>query len=132
MRGMSYSSDLTDDQWALLEPVFKAPGERDRKHADDLRTVVDAVLYMAHTGCQWLPFTTDDGWLSWVQGYVGSGVTGVTVHPPVGPDVEATVADGRFAAWWPSNPPSSKHSAAMGAWTCTVTLADGSTRRVTG
>ena len=24
--GMSYSSDLTDDQWALLEPVFNAPG----------------------------------------------------------------------------------------------------------
>ena len=51
--GMSYSSDLTDDQWALLEPVYKAPGKRGRKHADDLRTVVDAMLYIAHTGCQW-------------------------------------------------------------------------------
>lgn len=50
---MSYPSDLTDDQWALLEPVFNAPGKRGRKHADDLRTVVDAMLYIAQTGCQW-------------------------------------------------------------------------------
>ena len=51
--GMSYPSDLTDDQWALLEPVFNAPGKRGRQHADDLRTVVDAMLYVAQTGCQW-------------------------------------------------------------------------------
>ena len=53
VRGMSYPSDLTDDQWELLEPVFNAPGKRGRKHADDLRTVVDAMLYIAQTGCQW-------------------------------------------------------------------------------
>lgn len=37
--GMSYPSDLTDDQWKLLELVFNAPGKRGRKHADDLRGV---------------------------------------------------------------------------------------------
>jgi hypothetical protein len=26
--GMTYASDLTDEQWALLEPVFNAPGKR--------------------------------------------------------------------------------------------------------
>jgi len=50
---MAYRSDLTDEQWALLEPVFNVPGKRGRKHAEDLRTVVDAVMYIAHTGCQW-------------------------------------------------------------------------------
>ena len=50
---MSYPSDLTDDQWKLLEPVFNPPGKRGRKHADDLRTVVGAMLYIAQTGCQW-------------------------------------------------------------------------------
>ena len=50
---MSYPSDLTDEQWDLLEPVFNAPGKRGRKHADDLRSVVDAMLYIAQTGCQW-------------------------------------------------------------------------------
>ncbi len=78
------------------------------------------------------PLSSDEEWFSWVQGYVGSDVTGVTVHPPAGPDVEASVGHGRFAAWWPSAHPSSKNPEVMGAWTYTVTLADGSTRRVTG
>ena len=50
---MSYPSDLTDDQWEVLEVVFNAPGKRSRKHAHDLRTVVDAMLHIAQTGCQW-------------------------------------------------------------------------------
>jgi transposase len=50
---MSYASDLTDEQWALLEPVFNTPGKRGPKHAPDLRRVVDAMLYISHPGCQW-------------------------------------------------------------------------------
>ena len=53
MRSMSYSSDLTDQQWALLEPVFNAPGKRGPKLAADRRGVVDAMLYVSPTGCQW-------------------------------------------------------------------------------
>ncbi len=53
VRGMSYPSDLTDEHGALLEPVFNAPGERGPRHAPDLRRVVDAMLYVSHTGCQW-------------------------------------------------------------------------------
>ena len=51
--GMPYRSDLTDDQRDLLEPVFNAPGKSGRRHADDLRGVMDAMLYIAQTGCQW-------------------------------------------------------------------------------
>jgi putative transposase len=51
--GYVVASDLTDEQWELLEPVFNAPGRCGRKHADDLRSVVDAILYIARTGCQW-------------------------------------------------------------------------------
>jgi len=50
---MSYSSDLTDEQWALLETVFNAPGKRGPRHAPDLRRVLDAMLYVSYTGCQW-------------------------------------------------------------------------------
>lgn len=78
------------------------------------------------------PFHKDDGWFSSVEGYVGSDVTGVTVHTPVGTDVEASVANGRFAAWWPSEQPSSENLDVMEAWTYTLTLADGSTVRVAG
>ena len=37
----------------MLKPVFNAPAKRGRKHGDDLRSVVDAMLYIAQTGCQW-------------------------------------------------------------------------------
>ena len=52
MRTQSYPSDVTDAQWALIEPHLPAhPGGRPRK--TDLRDVVDAILYVLRTGCQW-------------------------------------------------------------------------------
>lgn len=58
------------------------------------------------------------------QGYVGSDVTGVTVHTSSGLDIEASVAGNRFAAWWPSIQQSSDHPAET--WSYTVHFADGS------
>ncbi|WP_418060966.1 hypothetical protein [Pimelobacter simplex] len=74
--------------------------------------------------------STDEGWLVWTSGHVGSGVTGVTVHTSTGLDIEASVAGGRYAAWWPSVEPSSAHPSET--WSYTVHLTDGSTRRSTG
>jgi|tagenome__1003787_1003787.scaffolds.fasta_scaffold20987833_6 hypothetical protein len=71
--------------------------------------------------------STDQGWFSSVEGFVGSDVTGVTVHTSSGLDIEASVSDNRFAAWWPSHKQSSDHPAET--WSYTVHLADGSTRR---
>src|SRR6059058_1691914 len=52
MRTQSYPSDVTDAQWALIEPLIPVyPGGRPRK--TDLRDVVDAVFYVLRTGCQW-------------------------------------------------------------------------------
>jgi putative transposase len=53
MRTHHYPSDLTDAQWALIEPHFPAapPGGRPRKTA--MRDVVDAIFYILRTGCQW-------------------------------------------------------------------------------
>jgi hypothetical protein len=71
--------------------------------------------------------SAEEGWFIWVEGYVGSDVTGVTVHTSSGPDIEASVASDRFAAWWPTSQPSSDHPAET--WSYTVHLADGSPRR---
>lgn len=71
---------------------------------------------------------TDDEDVAWVQGYVGSDVTGVTVHASSVPDFEASIVDGRFAAWWPAVPQSSDNPEGE-TWSYTVHLADGSTRR---
>jgi transposase len=52
MRAQSYPSDVTDEQWALIEPHIPVyPGGRPR--TTDLRDVVDAVFYVLRTGCQW-------------------------------------------------------------------------------
>ena len=53
MRTQHYPSDVTDEQWALIEPHIPAvhPGGRPRK--TDMRDVVDAVFYILRTGCQW-------------------------------------------------------------------------------
>ena len=50
---MAYSSDLTDVQWKILEPLLLGTSKRGPKHGNDLRHVVDAMLYISHTGCQW-------------------------------------------------------------------------------
>jgi transposase len=47
-------SPLTDSQWAAISPFL--PLQRKRQH--DLRRILDAILWLLRTGCQWrnLPF----------------------------------------------------------------------------
>ena len=47
---MAHSTDLTDAQWNLLEPLLARCTKRGPKHGVDLRHVVDAMLYRSHTG----------------------------------------------------------------------------------
>ena len=52
MRTNKYPSDVSDEQWALIEPLIPVyPGGRPRK--TPLRDVVDAIFYLLRTGCQW-------------------------------------------------------------------------------
>jgi transposase len=47
-----YASDLTDEQWALIEPLIPVyTWGRPRKLS--MRAVVNAILYLLVTGCQW-------------------------------------------------------------------------------
>ena len=55
-RRRPYPSDLTDEQWALVEPLVVRPRRADgrgRPPEVDLREVVNAVLYVLHEGCRW-------------------------------------------------------------------------------
>lgn len=51
----AYATDLTDDQWAIIEPLLPAPKNRYGGHPRvvSLREVVNAILYLNRTGCQW-------------------------------------------------------------------------------
>src|SRR5262249_50699077 len=52
MRTQRYPSDLTDEQWALIEPLIPVyPGGRPR--TTSMRDVLDAIFYLVRTGCQW-------------------------------------------------------------------------------
>jgi putative transposase len=52
MSSQRYDSDLTDEQFALLEPLLPRPKRTGRPPAD-LREVLNAILYLVRTGCQW-------------------------------------------------------------------------------
>jgi hypothetical protein len=75
---------------------------------------------------------TDEGLVNWTEGYVGRDVVGVTLHTPTGLKVEASVAQGRYAAWWPAGEAKADNPEIADAPTVTVTLADGSTRKASG
>ncbi len=48
-----YPTDLTDAQWALLEPLLPGPAWTGRRRTRELREVVNARLSRLRTGCQW-------------------------------------------------------------------------------
>ena len=50
---LRYASDLTDAEWALIEPFLPPAKRLGRPRTTDLRDVVNALLYMMRTGCQW-------------------------------------------------------------------------------
>jgi putative transposase len=49
----TYPSDLTDEQWALLEPLLPAARPGGRPRSVDLREVLNTLLYLNRSGCQW-------------------------------------------------------------------------------
>lgn len=48
-----YPSDLTDEQWELVELVIPAAKSGGRPRGVEMREVVNAMLYIARSGCQW-------------------------------------------------------------------------------
>lgn len=60
--GGGYPSDLTDEQWTLVEPLLPLPrvgpkGGRREKHPR--RRIVDAIFYVGRTGCSWRQLPKD-------------------------------------------------------------------------
>ncbi len=51
--GLRYASGTTDKEWAVVAPYLPKRCRRGRPRTTDLRAVVDAIFYIAQTGCQW-------------------------------------------------------------------------------
>ena len=52
---MRYTSDLTDSQWEMIKDFFPVGN----KSKYDKRELVNAVLYLVKTGCQWRNLPSD-------------------------------------------------------------------------
>jgi transposase len=49
----SYPTDLNDDEWAVLEPLVPAVKTGGRPADHTRREIVNAILYVLRSGCQW-------------------------------------------------------------------------------
>lgn len=49
----TYPTDLTDEQWAVIEPFVRRPAGPGAPTTVDLREVVNARRYINRTGCAW-------------------------------------------------------------------------------
>ena len=60
MRGLRYPSDLTDAEWALIEPIDPASQAwRSATRRSNVREVLNAIFYVLSTGCQWKALPKD-------------------------------------------------------------------------
>jgi transposase len=66
---LHYPSDLTDDEWALVEPFIPPAKGGGGKRRQNMRAVMNGVMYVLSTGCQWRYLPKDFPPKSTVHGY---------------------------------------------------------------
>jgi putative transposase len=49
----AYSSDLSDKEWDLVEPLIPPAKPGGRPRTADIRAIMEAIFYVIRTGCQW-------------------------------------------------------------------------------
>ncbi len=57
--GLRYPSDLTDGEWALVEPFIPPARRGGRQRTVDVREVLNGIFYVLATGCQWRALPKD-------------------------------------------------------------------------
>jgi putative transposase len=53
MEGKRYPSDMTDDEWAILEPLIPAAKPGGRHRSANMREVVNGIFYVLRGGIPW-------------------------------------------------------------------------------
>jgi transposase len=56
---LRYPSDLTDEEWGLVEPEIGPAKRGGNKRTVDIREVVNGLMYVLSTGCQWRAIPKD-------------------------------------------------------------------------
>ena len=57
--GLRYASDLTDAEWALVAPMIPPARRGGRPRDVNVREVLNGLLYLLWTGCQWKALPKD-------------------------------------------------------------------------
>ena len=68
-RGLRYTSDLTDAEWALIARKMPPRRRLGRPREVNLREIVQAIFYILSSGCQWRALPKEFPPYSTVQGY---------------------------------------------------------------
>ena len=68
-RQLRYPSDLTDEEWAFVAPVIPPAKRGGGKRTVSIREVVNGLMYVLSTGCQWRALPKDLPPRSTVNGY---------------------------------------------------------------
>lgn len=53
MNRKAYPTDLTDEEWAILEPLLPPAKPGGRRRSVNLREVLNGLFYRERTGCAW-------------------------------------------------------------------------------
>jgi transposase len=56
MERKAYKTDLSDEQWKIIESLLtaeKKTGTTGKNHKHSYREILNAILYLLRTGCQW-------------------------------------------------------------------------------
>ena len=56
---LRYPSDVTDDEWSLIEPLIPPAKRGGRRREVNVREVMNGVMYVLSTGCQWRAIPKD-------------------------------------------------------------------------
>lgn len=64
-----YETDVTDEQWALLEPLLPAAKHGGRHRTVKLRLILNTIFYLNKTGCQWRMLPKDHAKSTTTNGY---------------------------------------------------------------
>src|SRR6266487_4589972 len=56
---LRYPSDLTDDEWAHVEPLIPPAKRGGNKRHVEVREVMNGIMYILSTGCQWRAIPKD-------------------------------------------------------------------------
>jgi putative transposase len=64
-----YKTDLTNEEWKIIEPFIPQPKQGGRPREVNIRLVVDGIFYRLRTGCSWEMLPKEYGKCKTIYGY---------------------------------------------------------------